>query len=402
MRVQKLFECCSFFSGGTPTKGKEEYWRGDIPWFSPKDIKQFDLIDSQDRISTAAIKDSATRLIESGTILVVGRSGVLAHTLPVGIVRQPSAFNQDIKAIVPDSSYDSEFVALFLKSRQEHVLKGGVKRGPTVHSLIAEFIENFEIPKIHIEKQRQIAARLKAQLAEVDKARQAAAEQLRDVSLLVSRYRDNAIKQLEDMARVPLGELLHGIEAGKSFQTTEFIARPDELGVLKVSAVSRDTFLPQEAKAVEGEYQPDERHRIKKGDLIISRANTLQLVGAVVLADDDYPMRLLSDKTLRLVVNEEKILPDYLLTVLKLPEARAHIENNATGTSDSMRNISQKTINSIPVPVLSFQKQRELINRFSQFNKEMVAIQKSGNAMLNDINLMPQQILAQAFGDARP
>lgn len=400
MRVQKLFECCTFFSGGTPTKGKEEYWRGDIPWFSPKDIKQFDLIDSQDRISTAAIKDSATRLIESGTILVVGRSGVLAHTLPVGIVRQPSAFNQDIKAIVPDSSYDSEFVALFLKSRQDYVLKGGVKRGPTVHSLIAEFIENLEIPQIPIEKQRQIAARLKAQLAELDKARQAVDAQLRDASLLVSRYRGNAIKQLEDVARVPLGELLQGIEAGKSFQTTELIARPDELGVLKVSAVSWDMFLPQEAKAVEGEYQPDEKHRIKKGDLIISRANTLELVGAVVLVDDDYPMRLLSDKTLRLIVNENKILPDYLLTVLKMPEARAHIENNATGTSDSMRNISQKTINSIPVPVLSFQKQRELINRFSQFNKEMVAIQKSGNAMLNDINLLPQKILAQAFGNA--
>lgn len=155
--------------------------------------------------------------------------------------------------------------------------------------------------------------------------------------------------------------------------------------------------MPQESKAVEGEYQPDERHKIKKGDLIISRANTLELVGAVVRVADDYPMRLLSDKTLRLVVNEEMVLPDYLLTVLKLPEARSHIENNATGTSDSMRNISQKTINSIPVPVLTFDQQRELINRFSQFNEEMALVQKSGKAMLNDINLLPQKILAQAF-----
>ena len=161
--------------------------------------------------------------------------------------------------------------------------------------------------------------------------------------------------------------------------------------------MSWNEFLPQEAKAVEGEYQPDERHKIKKGDLIISRANTLELVGAVVRVADDYPMRLLSDKTLRLVVNEEMVLPDYLLTVLKLPEARSHIENNATGTSDSMRNISQKTINSIPVPVLTFDQQRELINRFSQFNEEMALVQKSGKAMLNDINLLPQKILAQAF-----
>lgn len=184
MRTQKLAECCTFFSGGTPTKGKEEYWHGEIPWFSPKDIKNFDLTVSQDRISVSAIESSATRLIEPGTILVVGRSGVLAHTLPVGIVRQPSTFNQDIKAIVPNASYDSEFVALYLKGKQEQVLRDGVKRGPTVHSLIADFIENLEIPKIPLEKQRQIAARLKAQLAEVDKARQAAETQLREINLL--------------------------------------------------------------------------------------------------------------------------------------------------------------------------------------------------------------------------
>jgi len=258
-------------------------------------------------------------------------------------------------------------------------------------------IRDLEIPLPPIEKQRQIATRLKDQLAEVDKARQAGEAQLRDVHLLVNRYREKAIKQLKDVPKTPLGELLTGIEAGKSFQTTELIARPDELGVLKVSAVSWNEFLPQEAKAIEGEYQPDERHRIKKGDLIISRANTLELVGAVVRAADAYPLRLLSDKTLRLVVNEAKALPDYLLTVLKLPEARTYIENNATGTSDSMRNISQKTINAIPVPVLSFNSQKKLISRFSQFNKEMVLIQKAGAAMLNEINLLPQKILAQAF-----
>jgi len=184
MKTQKLAECCSFFSGGTPSKGKEEYWKGNIPWFSPKDIKSFDLTVSQDRISESAIQDSATRLIESGTILVVGRSGVLAHTLPVGIVRQPSTFNQDIKAIVPNASYDSEFVALCIKAKQEYVLKDGVKRGPTVHSLLAYFIENLEIPQLPIKKQRQIATRLKAQLAEVDKARQAAETQLREINLL--------------------------------------------------------------------------------------------------------------------------------------------------------------------------------------------------------------------------
>jgi len=253
------------------------------------------------------------------------------------------------------------------------------------------------IPKLPIEKQRQIAARLKAQLAEVDKARQAAEAQLADASLLATCYRENSIDRLRDVPRLSLGDLLLGIEAGKSFKTTEQPARPDELGVLKVSSVSWNRFLPQEAKSVEGVYQPDERHRVKKGDLIISRANTMELVGAVVRVHEEYPLRLLSDKTLRLVVNEDKVLPDYLLTVLQWPEARTHIEKNAMGTSDSMRNISQKTINTIPVPLLSKNQQRKIISKSEAVHDEIEQIRQGTRKILADLALLPQKILTRAF-----
>lgn len=202
----KLGDCCKFFSGGTPTKGKTEYWNGEIPWFSPKDIKSYELVSSQDRISEIAVRDSATRLVMPGTILVVGRSGVLAHTLPVGIVRQPSTFNQDIKAIVPCDDFDSEYVALFLTARQSFVLKEGVKRGPTVHSLIANSIEDLEIPVISINEQHQIATRLKAQLAEVESAREAAQVQQRDAALLRQRLLRQTFDALADMPHKVLGD----------------------------------------------------------------------------------------------------------------------------------------------------------------------------------------------------
>jgi len=113
MKYVRLADCCDFYSSSTPDKGNTEYWSGSIPWFSPKDIKNFELISAQNRITESAIRNSATRLVPSGTILIVGRSGVLAHTLPVGIVRQDSTFNQDIKAIVPHKGFDAEYIALF-------------------------------------------------------------------------------------------------------------------------------------------------------------------------------------------------------------------------------------------------------------------------------------------------
>ena len=109
-----------------------------------------------------------------------------------------------------------------------------------------------------------------------------------------------------------LGEVLLGIEAGKSIQTSEALARDSELGILKVSAVTWSNFRPDEAKAISG-FIPEEHQRVQAGDLLISRANTRELVGAVVLVDKDYPLRLLSDKTLRLVVDTSRANKEYLV-----------------------------------------------------------------------------------------
>jgi type I restriction enzyme, S subunit len=197
--------------------------------------------------------------------------------------------------------------------------------------------------------------------------------------------------------RLPLNELLTGIETGKSIQTTELRAREEQLGVLKVSAVSWGEFCPREAKAVERGYQPEDRHRVRKGDVLISRANTVELVGAVVRVDRDYPNRLLSDKTLRLILDEKRCDPDYILQVLRFPEARAHIEGNATGTSNSMRNISQDTIRATPIPLPSLPEQRRFATRLNAVEREMTKLIADIQKQIQELELMPQKLFAQVF-----
>ncbi|MCK5681278.1 restriction endonuclease subunit S, partial [bacterium] len=331
--------------------------------------------------------------------LIPKNSIVMSSRAPIGhlaIAGCDLYTNQGCKSFVCDKSLDHEFLYFLLQHRMPEIQALG--SGATFVEISKTILSNFEISfPVSVSKQRQIAAHLKAQLAEVEKASKATEMQLVDAAHLTTRYRENAMAKLNDTSRVPLGDLLLGIEAGKSFKTTELQARPDELGVLKVSAVSWNKFQPQEAKSIEGHYQPNERHRVQKGDLIISRANTIELVGAVVRVAENYPLRLLSDKTLRLVVNTDKVLPDYLLTLLKWSEARSHIVNNATGTSDSMRNISQKTINTIPVPLPSIDKQQNIIKLSNDFNDELIKIHQNTKQTLADLALLPQKILAQAF-----
>jgi len=155
-RNQPLRSLCAFKHGGTPSKSNAGFWGGDIPWVSPKDMKQAVIDSATDFISTEAVANSATSVVPPGSILVVVRSGILAHSLPVAQVAKPVAFNQDIKAIIPVSGeVVPDYLYWFLRSRSANVVMRGVKKGATVHSVQSGFIENLMVPmKPHAEQRR--------------------------------------------------------------------------------------------------------------------------------------------------------------------------------------------------------------------------------------------------------
>lgn len=85
--------------GGTPSKSNPEFWNGDIPWVSPKDMKQDYISDAADKISRAALESSATKLVKTDSLLIVVRGMILAHSFPVAITTAEVTINQDMKAI---------------------------------------------------------------------------------------------------------------------------------------------------------------------------------------------------------------------------------------------------------------------------------------------------------------
>jgi type I restriction enzyme S subunit len=394
VKTARLGEITTVLSGTTPSSSVQKYWDGNHVWVTPTDLGKLKgtyISNSIRKITDAGLEICNLPKVPKGAIVMSSRAPI-GHLAIAGC---DLFTNQGCKSFVCSEVILNEYLYFLLQHNMPQIQSLG--SGATFTEVSKTILSNFEISYPSLDEQKEIISKIKSQLAEVEKARQAIKGQQSEVSLVLERFREKCMQMLEGVPRISFGEVLQGIEAGKSFQTSEVIALPDELGVLKVSAVSWDEFLPQEAKAVESGYEPDEKHKIKNGDLILSRANTLQLVGAVVRVHDDYPKRLLSDKTLRLVVDEENFLSDYILAILKLPEAREHIEKNATGTSDSMRNISQKTIRSIPIPILTITQQKNMLQFYSQFRSEVCTVKKATSAILNDLNLLPQKILSQAF-----
>ena len=167
--MRELGEVCDFKSGGTPSKANSSYWSGDIPWISPKDMKSYEIGDSEDHISEESLRSSAARLVPAATILCVTRSGILVHSFPVGITTRDVSFNQDIVALIPDKSVLlSRYLFYLLKTLESKVLTEGVKKGGTVQSLHSGFLQRLKIPIPPLPEQQAVVARLEAERAEIE------------------------------------------------------------------------------------------------------------------------------------------------------------------------------------------------------------------------------------------
>lgn len=142
--------------GGTPSKQNAEFWNGEIPWVSPKDMTGREIWDAEDHITEAAVDDSSTQLVPVGSVLVVVRSGILVRRLPVAIARTPVALNQDMKALLPGDILVPEFLVYALQAKAEYVLADCVKRGATVHSIDMGKLARMDVPVPSPSEQRRI------------------------------------------------------------------------------------------------------------------------------------------------------------------------------------------------------------------------------------------------------
>jgi len=388
----KLCEVAETSSGGTPLRGVTRYYNGHIPWVKSGELPDGLINKADECITQEGLDNSSSKLLPAGTLLIAMYGATVGK---LGILGISAATNQAVCAITPNPDIDRDYLFYWLLKIRNALI--GISFGGAQPNISQNVIRDIEVPLPPLDDQRRIAARLKAQLAEVETARRAAEIQLKEAGILVKRLQENIFLSLSQVKRSNLGDLLVGIEAGKSFQTLERLAGENELGVLKVSAVSWSQFNPNEAKAIHKDYMPHSSHRIRNGDILISRANTVELVGAVVRVDKDYPNRLLSDKTLRLLPDTTRIYADFLVHMLRSSAARTFIENNATGTSDSMRNISQKTISAIPIPLPKMEIQQDITRQLSYIEHESRKIEAALTTMMSDIDCLPPKLLQEVF-----
>lgn len=393
----KLIEVSNLLSGGTPSRNNSQSFIGVIPWVKTLDLNCSVVQTTEEKISEEAFNEIRGKILPVGTVMVAmyGGVGTIGKS---GILGIPATTNQAICSILPNPDlFIPEFLhAWLILIRSEWMLySGGNRKDPNINKSV---VEQMRFPLPPLPEQKRIVAILNEQMAAVEKARAAAEAQLQAAKTLPAAYLREVFDspEAQKWERKPLGEVLLNIETGKSMSCDERPAKEDEWGILKVSAVSWGKFKPEQNKVIPRTFTPLSKYEVHSGDLIISRANTKELVGAIVLVGETESNLMLSDKTLRLVTNTN-VEKAYIEIALREKTAREYIESIATGTSDSMRNISQENIKKIPIFLPSKSKQASIINYLNLKQSATENLCKALQDQLDTIKQLPAALLRQAF-----
>ena len=164
---------------------------------------------------------------------------------------------------------------------------------------------------------------------------------------------------------VRLGELIETIDTGKSFKCEERPPDKNEYGIIKVSAVTWGTFNQEESKTCFSTSPWVKGYSIQVDDFLICRANTAALVGGCVIVDKISKRLMLSDKVLRIEFSDS-ISKTYVLYTLRTPFVRAQLSAAASGTSESMKNISQNAIKGLLIPFPPLKEQYRIVSKVEE------------------------------------
>lgn len=346
----------------------EDYVENGIPLVNPAHMSAGCIIpDPENSVDEETAERLSVHRIQEGDILF-GRRGEIGRCALAGVESSGWLCGTGSIRVRPDRLLvrpDFLFHTLGSKYVRERLRLEAV--GSTMENLNTSILANLPLCLPPLDEQRAIAAFLDRETAKIDALVE---EQRRLIALLKEKrqavishavtkgldptapMKPSGIDWLGDVpAHWEMKRLKHAIESleqGWSPQCHSFAADAGEWGVLKVGCVNGGQFRPEENKALPDDLAPRPDLSLIPGDILMSRANTRELVGSAAVVPNDFPSLMICDKIYRMRCRKDAARPQFVSLVLNTSLARQRIELDATGASSSMLNIGQDTVRELP------------------------------------------------------
>lgn len=397
--------------GGTPSKAEPRYWtNGTIPWVSPKDMKIATLHDAEDHITEDAVTESTTRVIESGSVLIVTRSGILQRILPVALNAVPVALNQDMKAITPNEGVDARYLYWMLVWLGDEILRTCTKGGTTVASVEMSRLYDVPVPLAPLAAQRRIVAALEEHLSALDSAvsglerakvslrRLEAAELMAAVCYKFGG--DVRVEEPEPWALPPswrwvtvdsVGDVLLGRQRAPQYLTGRH-SKP----YLRVANVGDDILKLDDVKRMDFDEQHAVRYGLQAGDILVSEGQSPELVGQSAIYRGEIPGVCFQKTLHRFRARPNRVMPEYAQLVF-----RAYVKGGVFQRYASLTvNIAHLTLERfkrVPFPLPPLSEQQVMVDEATR--RAAIIARTSADLELQLVRAarLRQSILHRAF-----
>jgi type I restriction enzyme S subunit len=382
------------WGGMTPSTSNASYWGGKVPWVSSKDVKAWRLAGGEDFITQKALQETRLRLCPVGSVLVVVRSGILAHTLPIAVVDTPVSINQDLKAFYCPDCNLNEWLALALRALAPEILTNNRKDGTTVQSVRYEELCDLIIPVPPTAEQGRIANQVAQLIAKVRSVR----ERLSRVPPILKRLRQAMVaaacsgRLTEDWrAAHPVGVAPspHNQPDASELPQSWASTRGDQL-----FKWSSGKFLPR-TKQCDGQFLVyggngvAGRHSewlVDRPTLVIGRVGAL--CGNVYVTEGRV---WVTDNA----IYAKEISPKANLRFISMVYTQADLNADAGGSGQPF--VNQTTLDSVSIPLPPLIEQVEIVRRFDIFSALADDVEAQVVTGVARVNKLTQSILAKAF-----
>jgi type I restriction enzyme S subunit len=374
--------------GKTPARKEQKYWGKGHKWVSIRDLSQKIVSETKEEITDFALKESGIKMVSKGTLLfsfklTIGKMAFAGTNLYT---------NEAIAAFVIKDPKKVESNYLYYALQSVNLV--GSNQAAMGKTLNSKSLAAIEIPlPDNINDQKRIA-QLLGKVEGVINQRKQNIQKLND--LLKSVFWDmfgDPVGNEKGWDVQPCDQIVINIQSGTSYGGDDkgFLEK-DELGVLKISAVTKGYLDKREFKAVKKSVVKKKLRFIKKGDLLFSRANTVELVAACCVVNHDSETLFLPDKLWALTL-AKGINIQYFNFLLKNKRFRNKVRSLASGGHDSMLNISMKKFLTLDVP----NPDEKLQNHFASIVEKVESIKSHYQQNLSDLEALYGSLSQKAF-----
>lgn len=355
--MRKKLKDIFLFASKSKMKAGDGLYKGKFPFYTSSQV-QNKWIDKEQYFDEA---------------LIFGTGG----SASIHYENQPFSTSTDcFVTISKDESVNTKYIYYYL-SNNIHILELGFK-GAGLKHISKKHVEEIEVTLPEPDTQNRIVSvldKIKIVLNRREEIITKYDELLRAIFLDTF---GNPMERPNQWKLDIIGESLTNLCSGTSFSGEENkLLEDDELGVLKISAVTKGFFNANEFKAVKKDVIKRKIIHPQKGDLLFSRANTLELVGATCIVDADYDSLFLPDKIWKIETDESLIKKSYLHYVLQNKEVRKTFLSIATGSSGSMLNISMDKFKNIVIPYPPIELQEQFEKTYLKYTRLKEILKKS-------------------------